>query len=313
MPRLTQERGGPLGRSSVAVGLMGVCLVMGSCQPSSEGVRPAVRAAIVAVAETPVALVWAEAKATADCMKRAGFEYPPYAVFQPVSETTGSFGGFAPKLTVTWAELHGYEGRISMREDPRLDPGAATDAYLATLTEGERDRYRATLNDEGSPLVTLKLPDGTEVGAYSAGCVAEGRKAVYGSVRAYLRLFYYPQQVARFGEEALADGSVRDALSRYAACMRDAGYEVESPSEAADLAEQRFGGTRSVGSEPSDEERAMAVADARCQEASRFHEALDAALVRAASGWLKDHEGEILALADLQRDALARAEEILGT
>jgi hypothetical protein len=136
---------------------------------------------------------------------------------------------------------------------------------------------------------------------------------VYGSVRNYLRLFYYPQQLAGFGDEAQRSPAVRDALSRYAACMREAGYEIASPSQAADLAELRFGGTRPAGSEPSEEERAMAVADARCQEASRLYPALDAALVRAASAWLNDHEGEILALADVQRAALARAREILGS
>lgn len=297
-----------------ASGTLLVAVLLGSaCEPRAEPVRPATRAAIVAVAQTPTALELATEKATERCMARAGFEYPPYRVLasQPMGETSSTLGGFQPRLTLGWAETHGYEGYISMRGGASRDPEAAEEAYLARLSEGDRERYARTLNDPGAGLITLRLPDGAEVGAAAEGCVAEGRRAVYGSVRNYLQLFYFPQQIAAFGQAAVDAPEVEDARSQYRACMRQAGFQVAGPSDAVDRAEQLFGGSRPPGSAPGDEERAMAVADARCRLMSRIHDALEAALVREASAWLNEHEGEILALADLQRAALSRARRIL--
>lgn len=295
-------------------GVLLVAVLLGSaCEPRAEPVRPATRAAIVAVAQTPTALELAAEKVTARCMAEAGFEYPPYRVLvsQPMAETSSTLGGFQPRLTLRWAEAHGYEGYISMRGEASRDLDAAEEAYLATLSSGDRERYARTLNDPGAGLITLRLPDGAEVGAAAEGCVAEGLRAVYGSVRNYLRLFYFPQQIGAFGQAALDAPEVGDALSQYGACMREAGFDVASPSDAVDLAEQLFGGSRPPASAPGDEERAMAVTDARCRLTSGFHDALEAALVREASAWLSEHEGEVLALADLQRAALSRARRIL--
>jgi len=301
--------------SSTAVRILAFSVALGlavtACGAAAEPVRPAVKAAIVSLAEGSADLEWAEAKATAECMAGAGFRYPPYEVFQPSPGATGRFGGFQSQLTVEEAQAHGYEGRITMKGEARLDPSAALNAYVSTLTEADRARYWQLLNGQDSPTVSLRLPDGAEVAASSRGCVAQARKEVYGSVLNYLRLFYFPQQVNQFGEQAESDPAVRRALERYASCMRGAGYDVGSPADATRLAQERFGSTRAPGSPPTDAERAMGVADARCQAASSVHRALDAALISAASAWLNQHEGEILALADIRRRAMVRAKRIL--
>lgn len=245
---------------------------------------------------------------TAKCMSRSGFEYPPYAVSQPAIGTTGTIGGFGIPLTVQQAQRHGYEGRISRQTDTEIDAEAS---YVATLSQSRQALYRDTLDDSRSPRVLLRLPPRLEFSAFSRGCIAEGRIAVFGSVLNFLRLFYYPQQVTQFGDDALRDSGTIAAMSRYSDCMRAAGVDVKSPSKAIRLAERMFG-SAAAGASPSDAERVMAVTDATCQSTSRVYETLEESVLRAASTWLNDHEDEILALAEIQKNvARPRAERTL--
>lgn len=290
--------------------LLALSLVSACASGDEFEAQPATRAALVSLARPPISLEWAELKATALCMARKGFDYPPYEVFEPAGVVTGSLGGFLSPFSVESARRSGYEGRIRTRSTREGDPDSATKAYLATLPRRKRKLYLRIRAAPGSPPVVIKLPNGAEVTAPSGGCVGEGREAVYGSVRDFLKLFYYPQQVRQFGQEALGDSATHQALAEYVKCMDDAGYQVASPTDALDAAQEKFGATHIEG-RPSEAELDMAVADATCQMESRFFQVLDQVLLRIAAGWVSDHEGDLLALADLQRAASKRAKRIL--
>lgn len=98
----------------------------------------------------------------------------------------------------------------------------------------------------------------------------------------------------------------------YSSCMKAAGYGVRYPQDAVELARSIFR-TRAVTDAPTGPEIQQAVADARCQQGSRIAARYEAAFVRLASSWISANRNGLRNLATLQRDAIRRAEEILGT
>jgi hypothetical protein len=265
---------------------------------------------LVSLLNHPPELLWAERKVTAECMAKQGFRYPPYELGRRTDPEDSNLAGVA-LLTVPEAQQRGYGLHISSSPDPQaLDPDAATAQYLATLTPAEQQRYHTVL-DPGRAQAEVELSGGVRASASIEGCVAEGRAHVYGSVENFLKLFYLPQGIRQFSEQALRAPAVTEARRAYARCMRSAGYRVESPADALDLARTNFGTTRTAEGTVSDAERGMAVADATCQAEADLHRVIDDALVQAGSAWLNEHEGEILGLADLQREALDRARLVL--
>jgi hypothetical protein len=265
--------------------------------------------AIVALTHPPPVLERAVLVTTASCMAGSGFDYPPLEVFERSTPLPGSLGGFLPALTVASASAGGYGDRIGV--DNRATNGdLATEAYLSELPSRDRRRYTAVKEAPSSRQVSVTLPTGTEITATGKGCVARGRRAVYGSVRGFLRLFYFPQQIRRAATSSLRAPRVREALDAYVECMAAAGHGVATPNDTEAVAQRRFAGTRSHG-RPSADEVALAVADATCQEESRFFSILDAQILTEAAEWLVEEERALLALQELQEDSIRRAEEIV--
>lgn len=294
--------------------LFAVVILNAACSPSVEPVQPATKAAIAALRSQPLELPWAESKATAGCMAGHGFRYPPHEVFQPggANGVVNTLAGVSGLFTIQEAQQRGYGNRILTAPDPNApNPVEAEAEYKATLTPDEQQRYDQVLEDADGPQAQVTFADGGIVSASTRGCIAEGRGAVYGSVRSFLKLQYQWQGILGFSEDASRDPVVEEALDTYSSCMKEAGYDVEEPDAALKLAREQFGGTRPVNGPVSDAERAMAVADATCQVRSGIAKAYDNALIRAASAWLNEHEGEIIVLADIQNAALARAARIL--
>lgn len=272
--------------------------------------RTAAEDAIVALTHPPSILERAELTTTAECMAGSGFDYPPLEVFERTTPLAGSLGGFLPPLPLSSARVAGYGGRIGV--DSRATNGdLATEAYLSELPSGQHRRYATVKDAPASRQVSVRLPTGTEVAASSRGCVAQGRRSVYGSVRGFLRHFYFPQQIRRAASSALRDPRVREALAGYARCMTAAGHEAATPNDAEATAQRRFAGTR-VHGRPAPDEIALAVADATCQEDSRFFEILDEQILTEAAEWLIAEDRSLVALEELQEDSVDRAEEIVG-
>lgn len=274
------------------------------------GIEFGTRAAIVALLKVPVELAWAEARATDLCMRRTGFRYPVYEAFRPAVVSPPRLGGLGRPIDVVEAERVGYGSLI--RPLPGTDPLERAEAdFLASLTPAERRAYHKSLVPSSSSSVQVQLSNGVTVGASDRGCLAKAREAVYGSVETFLRLTSVVNEVPAVGDAVMRDHRVRTALKVYADGMAAQSIPVKTPLLAVRLAEQRFGGTRPATGPVSDDERAMAVADATCQGNSHINRAIDDAVLDALAGWIDEHEPRILALAGLQRAALDNAKSIL--
>ncbi len=312
------ERGARARRLVRAMAAGAVVALLSACSGSSNpSVQPAVKAATVNLFEQPVQLPWAAAKATAACMAEHGFEYPPYTVFDSTEEPgTQSISAFAARpLTLQEAQRDGCGDRITRGGDG--DVVFATEAvhdYLQTLPPAERKRYWQAQEPNDNEYVQYELNGGTVASVATEGCIAEGRKAVYGSVENALRLQEFGNEILPFTSEAVESDEVQDAADEYAGCMEAEGYQVATPGQALQQATERFaGGLDGVApAKASPAERSMAVADAICQQRSSINAVMEDQLFVAASDWLNENEGQILGYAELQRDALKRAQRILA-
>jgi hypothetical protein len=238
----------------------------------------------------------------------------------------------AGKLSLQEAQARGY-GREIQRTPHGQDVPDPVSEYLTTLSASDRHRFFATLVGPQSAYVRVKGLDGRVVEVPTQGCSATARNAVYGSVENFVSLARFPAYLFHYSDQIYADPRFKSAQTAYASCMKSAGYDVRGPGEARDLAQARFGVSPTVvgrnrvvtpsspptaapSSSPngtvSDEERAMAVTDATCQQSSGVYAAWDEAGFAAASSWINDHEGQILALEELQQKSIARAEKILA-
>lgn len=300
----------------ISVGVAAVVLAAGCSDSSGSTVQPAVKAATLSLFNEPVQLPWAQAKVTAACMAEHGFEYPPYAAFSSTAEPAAvSLSAFGAPLTLQEAQRHGYGDRI-----PRDGDGSAqlaTDAvqdYLRTLPPEKRKEYWQAAEPDGSEFVSYELADGAVASVAKEGCVAEGRKAIYGSVANALRITQFSNEMLSFSTEAVESAKVKDALAVYAGCMDAEGYDVATPGQARTEAFKRFAGDDGVApASVTLEERSMAVADAVCQKRSDINAVLDEQILIAASEFLNENEGQILGYGDLQQNALERAQHVLAS
>jgi hypothetical protein len=261
----------------------------------------------------PLELAVAEAILIARCMERSGFRYPPAEVLRRhrpnPSTVAGALAGTNP-LSLEEAQAHGYRYRINQQLPSGEDAQALVEEYLATLSEDQQSAFDEALSPSEGPAEELELFDGMLVGIGTNGCTARARATLFGSPRDFLRWCYVPQGIHRCGlTEPLDEPAVRAATRQYAAGMRSAGYTVDGPSQAVGAAAERFG----LGwHEPTEQERAMAVADAEWQARSGLHELLDEVQLRDAANWVSTHLDELEELRDLQRTALKRALQIIG-
>jgi hypothetical protein len=280
---------------------------------SGDSVTPAseeARAAILALASPPPELVWAELKATANCMAEAGFRFVPYEYFTPTMASTSSLIGVTSPLSVAEAEKRGYGTKIGSP----ASAGVADEAYehyVATLTAAEQRRYQAAKDGPASAEeATVRTSDGAVVSAAVEGCRGRARAAVFGSVENFLRLEYEPQYLLSLSDRVLDNRDVKRAVEEYESLMRAAGYPVGNPAEARQIAQEMFG-SRALSDPPSAAERAMAVSDAEAQQQSGVYRAIEQAVMTEGGQWLNANEQLLVELAEVQRASLRRANDII--
>ena len=281
----------------------------GSERRAPGGVDAQTQRLVESLATHDTRLAQAEAKATAECMRPKGFRYPPYEVLRPRPAAAGPARLVHP-ISKREAAQHGYGDDLNRERPKDSDPQLAQEHYLNTLPEPERRRYHQALWPADEPEVTIDLPQGMTSGAASTGCVAEARIRVYGSVETYLRLSQFSNALSLVSIDAYDRSRNAKTMGLYGWCMKRAGYAVDPPKEAKDLARERFAHRRP--DEVSDQERAMAVSDATCQESSGIYDRLEAAILDEASDWIRKHETDIRDWAERRRDSQRRAERILG-
>lgn len=280
----------------------------------AEFVDESTRSVVAQLSRPPVILARAEAALVAECLSKAGFRYVPHenSSGMPIP-TEGRLGGLGAPLRLQTARQNGYGTLIErIPEDATDDPNLAQEQYLATLSETKQSEYWELLDPSDSPQERIRLESGIAVSAATTGCAAEARKRIYGSVRAFLEIHNFFNELTGRRSEVDEDDRVKHAVEAYSACMREAGYEVVDASDARYQANQEFGRTRKLSDPVTVEERSMAVADATCQETSALNRAMDDAFIDVMSTWINDREATIMALKDTLEDASSRAEAILA-
>ena len=232
-------------------------------------------------------------------MRERGFDIRLGVLSGPLNASPGLVG---TPITVRSARKDGY--RLS---DP---DGQPVPTYLRQLPRSSWPSAKQAMSS--GRIVHVTVADAFRLGAPRAGCLAEGRIAVHGSIRSYLRTLYGPQ-IIRNGlrkqlPKAVAFPSVMRATSRYSRCMSSAGYEVGSPLEAWREAGRRF----ASGDGPiSATERDMAVSDARCQMRSRIYDEIQSSLLEAGRDYLDARRDDMRQLLTRLRLALVRARAIV--
>lgn len=199
------------------------------------------------------------------------------------------YSGLLPPLTPETAVISGY--RTVLRPHPRAN------VEVLALPEG----YSDALLDEDSPMVQLEVPGFGIIAAPSGGCVASSVELVFGSVADQLVV----PGIRQYSDEALESSEVRTVAEAYAACMRDSGYDVENPAQAAQVARDKWVPSGTEAESPGWNEIEMAVVDAECQVAHPVLRVAEEQTIDLASEWISDNSTAILTAAAVQRRALA--------
>ncbi|GBC87336.1 hypothetical protein HRbin12_01339 [bacterium HR12] len=242
-------------------------------------------------------------------MRRQGYRY--------LVRTTGRRSGDGywiaalDRLTVTEASRHGYGAALGRPSEGSRLRARRQERYLSRLPPPARRGYFAALQgDRHVGEISLDIAQG----AFSvpiAGCVSHAKRRLFGNLRNYLLATYLPQEILLRQDAAWRDTHVRRSLSVYARCMVEMGYPRLSRPDLARAAAARMFGARPEDAPPTERERALALADARCQEVSDIVSAFARALAQASSSWLRIHEEDVARILLIRRRAVARAREIL--
>lgn len=208
------------------------------------------------------------------CMRERGFEYvPPDRGEWQGWSTPASY--FNP-LSVERAEAWGY---VLEDADPSL-------VEAPPLSESEQEAFGVALM--GTDEERVRLDNGLEIG--TGGCLGEARAAVAGSIDESVEWLAFSGhlQILRnqVWEEVLASPEWQETEKAWTRCMRDAGYDVDSPADATDLAlagpgRLPFERPKEVDPEALNEERPteweiqVAVTDATCRTDTSFEDEWD--------------------------------------
>ena len=266
----------------------------------------ALRVAVVSLAHPTPLVIRGEVILTRDCMRRAGFRYPQGGAQESLR---GSIFGLAGQLSVRSARAHGYGAEIQQISGhvSRFDPMTR---YLKALTPSRQQRFMSVLQGSPSDYIPVRTWDGRVVDVATGGCVALARDAIYGSPQDFLFVSRFPVYLFRYAQQIEHSPMYHRARSAYAACMTRAGYDVDGPGAAINLALKQFGST---DNRMSAIERAMAVADATCQATSRVFSAWDSVGWALAARWILQHQAQIVALARIQQEASIRARSVVAS
>ena len=303
----------------VAVGLV---LLLGSCTSSSaekslttrpDPTRPAaVRAdlpEVVAKAQRAMILAERAGNVLIDrCMEAKGFEFfGPVDTHVGIAEGGVTIGSLTPQV----AKTEGYGlyilspsyGRILSPDepDPTDDLRQAGREYLESLSPEEQQRFTEALSGGGDE-ESVVFESG--VGVNMGGCVGQSRRELLGD--RVLDVFETFNTVQFLQVDVSEDRSVRDAERAWEACMRESGYRFERPSEAVEAGFLM----RGDAVDPSQEEVALAVADAECR--LRIVEAVEEAFASMSKETVRENEQLLASWAEMERFVLESAGEVLG-
>lgn len=218
--------------------------------------KPDVREEIAALSADSRYLGHVESVLVSRCMREAGFRHPLEELDRPVVPRDEFYG-----LSVSEARRSGYVTQSHILAIPAEDK-----SYLPRTESGRRAWGVALFGPDDAPGVEVDsaLMSG-RLGTSSEGCLADARRALYGSLEtATLRSFVAGNARNVAEREAADDPSVTTLNERWAACMADAGRRgLTDPGHAMSQARKVADGTQAA--QGVGEPREIAIDDATCQ------------------------------------------------
>jgi hypothetical protein len=188
-----------------------------------------------------------------------------------------------------------------------LDAGEAHIPDQETMTPEDAARYELDYFGREDERIEITERDGSHSGQSGGGCIAEAERAVFGDIAKAMWL-----RDARGTAQSdiwmatLSDEAVKDALDSWKGCVQGRGHAFDDPHQAFDAA------ASAAQAGDFDQERVIAAAHAECVAESNLDLAVAAAFLSATNAVLPELEDDLLALQQLEEDALSRAKDILG-
>ncbi|MDQ3691899.1 MAG: hypothetical protein M3406_18065 [Chloroflexota bacterium] len=268
-------------------------------------------------AEESAMLVNAHGAVVEACMQELGWDYE-VGTATPETESGGpSFPSRLEQWTfadVSSTEIVGYGFESYLAEHAvwlrGLDEaeGEARTLDPDTLKPDDAARFYVDFFGTEEERVEIVERDGSGAGRAGGGCMAEADRALYGDIEREMWL-----RDARGTAESdiwvttLEDQAVVEALDWWRDCVAEREVYYADP-------EQAFSGALKFA-QASDhaQERLIASADAVCKVESGLDRAVQAGFLAATNAVLPNLEADLLALQELEEEALARAREVSET
>ncbi|RSS56826.1 hypothetical protein [Streptomyces sp. WAC01280] len=300
MPRHSPARRSPV-TTAVAVSSAVVALAA-TLLAGLERPPPALPGATGTVTAEDRLLHDAEQRLLRDCMRRHGFTYEVFPLYEDTEATA-----FVYVLDdADRARRHGYGSDLRRQREARAarDPNRA---YFAALPADRKAAALAAANGASPDGPTVTLPGGGTVRRSDRGCVAEAQRGLYGDLTAWFRASTRVGALAQIRRgRVVADRRYGQRLVPWRACMRRAGQAFATPADA------RAAALSPVRPLSADREVALALTEVRCAGESGL--ARTARDLDAYHGGLLAHEyrADVEARERLRSAALPRARRILG-
>ena len=214
---------------------------------------------------------------------------------------------------VALAESEGYGFRRHLEEVAAFrgllgeDDGEARIPDPATMSPEDAARFELDYFGTEEERVEILERDGSHAGMAGGGCWGQAESAIWGEdlEREMWLIDARGTAQADIWVATETDDPVLDALDAWKACMREEGFDFENPHQAIASALPAQSGD-------FEQERSIARTDAECKVESRLDLAVQAAYLSATTRVLPELEDGLLALQQLEAEALVRAKEILG-
>lgn len=167
-----------------------------------------------------------------ECMQAQGFEYTPVDPRAEEAALTGTRGLSKDEFE----EQYGYGITTLYEERLQLAASSPNAAYRSSLSEADRDAYDRALNG-GDPTATFEVALDTGEFSILGGCLREATEKVFGGAELLSTL---ETELAEVEERATNDGRMIAAIEKWAACMRDRGYDYEFPEQIDVVLQERL-------------------------------------------------------------------------
>ncbi|MCX4773752.1 hypothetical protein [Streptomyces sp. NBC_01285] len=258
-------------------------------------------------------LYLAEGRLVAQCMADAGYKYvvrePPDQALAGAS--TANYG----RLSVATARRHGY--RPPSRLNDAVSQFVSADpnqAYLASLSQSQRQDYPVALFGHDDTRITINLPDGESITTNRGGCTSQARRLLYGpDLATWLRNQFIANNMnLEVHRRVTTDPVYLKAVNEWQTCMKGR-HQVFTTPEAARQAAARSRSGDEAGSTPAAAEIAIAMADAECQRASQLVNVAEHLDHRYRTGVSAERSSEISSYRLARAEAVRRAPGLLQT